>query len=59
MNLVECYIVEVHRIVVPEDYPHMVKVDVTYNCHGAVQRGWHTTFKEDWEKELVQGYYLG
>ena len=59
MNLVECYIVEVHRVVVPEDYPHMVKVDLTYNCHGSVQRGWHTTFKEDWEKELVQGYYFG
>lgn len=59
MNLVECYIVEVHKVIVPEDYPRMVRVDLTYNCHGAVQRGWHTAFREDWEKELAQGYYLG
>ena len=59
MNLVECYIVEVHRVVVPEDYPHMVKVDLTYNCHGSVQRGWHTTWATAWEQEKAQGYYLG
>lgn len=59
MNLLEHYIIEVHQIVVPEDYPYMVKVDLTYDCYGSVQRGWHTTFKEDWEKEFAQGYYLG
>lgn len=59
MNLVECYIIEVHRIVVPEEYPHIVKVDLTYNCHGSIQRGWHTTWATAWEQEQAQGYYLG
>ena len=59
MNLVEHYIVEIHRILVPEEYPHMVKVDLTYNCHGSVQRGWHTTWATTWLQELAQGYYLG
>lgn len=59
MNLVEHYIVEAHQVIIPKEYSHMVQVDLTYNCYGSIQRGWHTTLEEDWYQELRQGYYLG
>ena len=59
MNILKCYIIEVHQILEPKNFPNMVKVDLTYNCYGSKQRGWHTTTKEEWEKEIAQGYYLG
>ena len=58
MNLLEHYIIEVHQVVVPEDFPYMIKADLTCDCYGAVARSWHTIFKEDWEKILEQGYFL-
>lgn len=59
MNLLEHYILEVHQVIEVDGYPDAIKVDLTYDCYESIQRAWHTTFKEDWEKELAQGYYLG
>jgi hypothetical protein len=59
MNLLEHYIIEVHEVIDLEDFPGMIKVDLTYDCWGSIQRTWHTTTKEEWEEDLARGYYLG
>ena len=38
MNLLEHDILEVHQIVEVEGYPDAIKVDLTYNCYGSIQR---------------------
>jgi hypothetical protein len=58
MNLLEHYIIEVHDITEFTAVPGMIKVDVTYDCWGNVQRGTHITSKELWEEDLKRGYYL-
>lgn len=58
MNILEHYIIEVHQVIELENFPNMIKVDLTYECWGSKQRTWHTTTKEFWKKELTQGYYL-
>ena len=58
MNLLEHYIIEVHDVVEFTAVPGMIKVDLTYDCYGTIQRGKHITSKEEWEKELAKGYYL-
>ena len=59
MNLLEHYILEVHDVVEFTAVPGMIKVDLTYDCYGTIQRDKHITSKDLWEKELAQGYYLG
>lgn len=58
MNLLEHYIIEVHDVTEFNEVPDMIKVDVTYNCYGTVERGKHITSKELWEDALAKGYYL-
>ncbi len=59
MNLLEHYIIEIHNVIEFNTVPGMIKVDVTYNCYGTVERGTHITSKELWEEALNKGYYLG
>jgi hypothetical protein len=58
MNLLEHYIIEVHDITEFTAVPGMIKVDLTYDCYGTVERGKHITSKELWEEALAKGYYL-
>lgn len=58
MNLLEHYIIEVHDVTEFNEVPGMIKVDVTYNCYGTVERGKYITSKELWEEALAKGYYL-
>lgn len=58
MNLLEHYIIEVHDVTGFTAVPGMIKVDVTYNCYGTVQRGTHIFTKELWEEALIKGYFL-
>lgn len=58
MNLLEHYIIEVHDVIEYTAVPGMIKVDVTYDCYGTIQRGTHITSKALWEEALNKGYYL-
>lgn len=58
MNLLEHYIIEVHSVIEYTAVPGMIKVDVTYDCWGNVQRDTHITSKALWEEALTKGYYL-
>lgn len=58
MNLLEHYIIEVHSVTEYTAVPGMIKVELTYDCWGNVERGTHITSKALWEEALAKGYYL-
>ena len=58
MNILENYILEVHGIKEFEKYPNMIEVDVTRDCWGDIQRTKHITSKEQWQKDLKNGYFM-
>lgn len=60
MNLVECYIKEIHS---EEPYTkhgkNFVKVEVTYDSYGHISRTTNLFLKDEWEKVKEKGYWLG
>lgn len=58
MNLLEHYIVRIHKVKDFEKYPEMIEVDVTCNCCGNKQRVKHMTNREQWQKDIKNGYFM-
>ena len=68
MNLLEHYIQEVHSIEdVTKEYEnvvnrkpeqHVLKIIMTVNCYGNVERVIKFFLKSEWEHSLEQGFYL-
>lgn len=58
MNLLEHYIIEVHNVKEYKKYPNMLEVEVTYDCYGDIKRDKHITSKEQWEKDIENGYFM-
>lgn len=57
MNLVEHYIIEV---VSEKQYKgKFVIATVKTNCYGCIKENKHMATKEQWEREKIQGYFLG
>ena len=65
MNVLEHYIVEVHSV---EPYTsdwtprfpdrEFLKVDLTQDCYGRVERGTHIFNTKEWEDIQEKGYYM-
>ena len=63
MNLLEHYIIEeLSRKTLPplsyHDEEHYIEVEVLCDCWGDKRICKHTTTRENWERELKQGYFL-
>lgn len=68
MNLLEHYIKEVHSVEdvsnkfeEKSDYPPnepLLKVDLTYDCYGKVERGIKMFFKSEWDSAREKGYFM-
>lgn len=58
MNLLEHYIVRIHEVKEFEKYPDMIEVDVTCDCYGSKQRVKHITDREQWQKDIKNGYFM-
>jgi hypothetical protein len=58
MNLLEHYIVEIHKTKESDSNPDMIEVDVTYNCWGNRRRVKHITSKQQWQKDVERGYFI-
>lgn len=60
MNLVECYIKEIHsEIIYVSNDKEFVRVEVTYNSYGHVTRTTTIFLKHEWETAKEKGYWLG
>jgi hypothetical protein len=59
MNLLKYYIVEVHNITEFDDYPNIIEVDVTTKHYGVLIRTTQFFSKEQWQKAVEQGYFIG
>lgn len=58
MNTLEHYILEIHKVTEPAEYPDLIVADVTADCYGNIQRCLHTCTKAEWEEEKVKGYFM-
>ena len=62
MNLLEHYIIEVlniNELQMPEHIKeHYIEVKALCNCWGDKRVYSHITTRENWERELKQGYFL-
>jgi hypothetical protein len=65
MTLLENHILDIHSVEACEakwieEFPHLefVKVDVTVDCHGSIERKERIFQKEDWKKHKDRGYFL-
>ena len=63
MNLLECYIKEVHSV---KTIPHQdwmeeewVEVEMTVNCYGNISKTTCYETRENFERDLKRGYYMG
>ena len=66
MNLLEHYIKEVHSVdeCIEEwvkEFPgiEFVDVDLTYDCHGCIEREVHCWDVNEWNEIKEQGYFMG
>lgn len=68
MNLLEHYIKEVHSV---DDVSNIfeeangflpkepfLKIDLTYDCHGAIGRNTRYFYKSEWEDAQKKGYFM-
>lgn len=67
MNLLEHYIKEIHSVEKCEEEwtkdeifegEEFLKVDVTYDCYGVIERRVHYWNKEQFEKIKKDGYFM-
>ena len=58
MNLLEHYIKEIHSIKEFKKTPDVIWIDVTCDCWGNEERTTHITTKEQWQKDLENGYFM-
>ena len=58
MNLLEHYIIEVKEIIELNTFPPMVEIKALCDCWGDTRIYNHITTRENWERELRQGYFL-
>ena len=60
MNLVECYIKEIHsEIIYVTNGREFARVEVTYDSYGRVARTTTVFLKNEWETAKEKGYWLG
>lgn len=66
MNLLECYILEVHSVIdvtnkirrIAHDTKYL-EVDITYNCYGSLSRAKRIFTQDEWDYILERGYFIG
>ena len=60
MNLLEHYIIDVLEINELNTFPlpPMIEVEVLCDCWGDKRIYTHVTTRENWERELKQGYFI-
>ena len=58
MNLLEHYIIEVLKITDLDVFDSLVEVTALCNCWGDKRVYTHVTTRENWERELRQGYFM-
>jgi hypothetical protein len=58
MNLLEHYIIEVIKITDLDVFDSLIEVKVLCDCWGNKRVYNHVTTRENWERELKQGYFL-
>ena len=58
MNLLEHYIIEVIEITDLDVFDSFIEVKALCDCWGDKRVYTHVTTRENWERELKQGYFL-
>lgn len=59
MNLLEHYIKEIHSVVeIERENIRFLKVDLTYDCYGKVERDTRPFFHDEWEDAKAKGYFM-
>lgn len=58
MNLLEHYIIDVKEVNVLNTSPRLIEVKVLCDCWGYKKVVSHYTTRENWERELKQGYFM-
>ena len=58
MNLLEHYIIEVIKITDLDVFDSLIEVEVLCDCWGDKRIYTHVTTRENWERELKQGYFM-
>lgn len=63
MNLLEHYIKEVHSV---KTIPHQdwmeeewIEVEMTVNCYGNISKTTYYNTRENYERDLERGHYMG
>ena len=58
MNLLEHYIIEVIKITDLDVFDPLIEAKVLCDCWGDKRVYTHVTTRENWEREVKQGYFL-
>ena len=58
MNLLEHYIIEVLKITDLDVFDSLIEVKAFCDCWGDKRIYTHVTTRENWERELKQGYFM-
>lgn len=58
MNLIEHYIIKVHREHEIYMNPDFIKVDLTYDCYGTIRRCLMMFRKCEWKEAKKKGVFL-
>ena len=58
MNLLEHYIVEIHRVWENPMFSNFVNVDLTYVCYGQTKRNVKLFHKDEWARIREEGVFL-
>ena len=65
MNILENHIIKIHsekpmtrKEWIDNDYKNYIKVDITIDCHGILERKTRVFHKDEWEEVKKFGYYL-
>ena len=65
MNLLEHYIKEVHSVKEyneewTKEFPDekFVRVDITYDCYGSIERNFHVWNTDAWNRIKKKGYFM-
>lgn len=58
MNLLEHYIIDVIKITDLDVFSSLIEVKALCDCWGDKRVYTHVTTRENWERELKQGYFM-
>ena len=58
MNLLEHYIIDVIKITDLDVFSSLIEVKALCDCWGDKRVYTHVTTRENWERELKQGYFI-